>query len=52
MKTSFSVTRKKTPFAKHKEDEEAKKKVRQGLGLLPFGVGSLLGAQQRVRSRL
>jgi hypothetical protein len=27
MKTSF-VMRKKTPFAKHKEDEEAKKKVR------------------------
>lgn len=25
---SFSVTRKKTPFQKHREEEEAKKKVR------------------------
>lgn len=24
---SFSVTRKKTPFQKHREEEEAKKKV-------------------------
>lgn len=27
MMTSFSVVRKKTPFQKHREEEEAKKKV-------------------------
>lgn len=26
--SSFSITRKKTPFQKHREEEEAKKKVR------------------------
>lgn len=29
--SSFSITRKKTPFQKHKEEEEARKKVRPSI---------------------
>lgn len=31
--SSFSITRKKTPFQKHREEEEAKKKVLQLISL-------------------
>lgn len=36
--SSFSITRKKTPFQKHREEEEAKKKVGVFINWVIFGI--------------
>ncbi|KAH9292399.1 hypothetical protein KI387_042416, partial [Taxus chinensis] len=39
---SFSVIRKKTPFQKHREEEEAKKKVHMSLNLTFSHEGNII----------